>query len=220
VAVIVAAGLVIAPDRSPEIAALVQERERAARVSHAGMEVSQVPGIAAWRAAYRRFGIKQTRYRSSVERLLRNVLAGRDLPQINAFVDLYNAVSLAHVLPAGADDLDRITPPLAFRFARDGDTFFDMAEEGDAPLESSAPKPGEVVYADACNVLCRRWNWRQDARSLIDPATRRAVVTIQSHGWGDVEAAAADLTALLQRHCGATCAIAVLDRGRPAGVVG
>ena len=31
-------------------------------------------------------------------------------------------------------------------------------------------RPGEVVYADAAHVLCRRWNWRQDARSLITPA--------------------------------------------------
>ena len=69
--------------------------------------MSQIPGIAAWRAAYKGFGIKQTRYRSSVERLVKNVLAGRPLARVNAFVDLYNAVSLAHVLPLGADDLDR-----------------------------------------------------------------------------------------------------------------
>ena len=37
--------------------------------------------------------------------------------------------------------------------------------------EPEAPKAGEVVYADAAHVLCRRWNWRQDARSLITPAT-------------------------------------------------
>ncbi len=85
---------------------------------------------------------------------------------MNAFVDLYNAVSLAHVLPLGADDLDKVTPPLAFRYAREGDSFLDMAEEGEQP---EAPKPGEVVYADAAHVLCRRWNWRQDARTLITP---------------------------------------------------
>ena len=92
--------------------------------------MSQIPGIAAWRAAYKGFGIKQTRYRSSVERLVKNVLAGRPLARVNAFVDLYNAVSLAHVLPLGADDLDRVTPPLAFRYAREGDSFVDMARGG------------------------------------------------------------------------------------------
>ena len=73
-------------------------------------------------------------------------------------------------------------------------------EAGEAP---EAPKPGEVVYADAAaHVLCRRWNWRQDARSLITPATRRAVVTVQSNGAGDVAAAADDLVQLIGKYCG------------------
>ena len=169
VAVVVAEGLTIAPERPAALDALIAQREAAARATWGGTELSQIPGVAAWRAAYKGFGIKQTRYRSSVERLVKNVLAGRPLARVNAFVDLYNAVSLAHVLPLGADDLDKVTPPLAFRYAREGDSFVDMAdaEEGEEP---EAPKPGEVVYADAAHVLCRRWNWRQDARTLITPA--------------------------------------------------
>src|SRR5262245_30560223 len=127
VAVVVAENLAIVPERPPALDALIREREAAARSRWAGMELAQIPGIAAWRAAYKAFGIKQTRYRSSVERLVKNVIAGRELGRINAFVDLYNAVSLAHVLPLGADDLDKVTPPLAFRYARDGDSFLDMS---------------------------------------------------------------------------------------------
>jgi DNA/RNA-binding domain of Phe-tRNA-synthetase-like protein len=118
------------------------------------------------------------------------------------------------VLPLGADDLDKVTPPLAFRFTRDGDTFVDMADGAEAGDET--PKPGEVVYADACHVLCRRWNWRQDARSLITPDTTRAVVTLQQNGAGDVQAAADDLVDLIARFCGGACRVAVLDRGRTA----
>ena len=39
---------------------------------------------------------------------------------VNTLVDLYNTVSLSHVFCCGADDLDRIAPPLAFRFAQAG----------------------------------------------------------------------------------------------------
>ncbi len=214
VAVVVAEGLTIAPERPAVLDTLIAEREEAARERWGGTELSQIPGIAAWRAAYKGFGIKQTRYRSSVERLVKNVLGGRPLARVNAFVDLYNTVSLAHVLPLGADDLDHVTPPLAFRYAREGDSFVDMAEEGDAP---EAPKPGEVVYADAAHVLCRRWNWRQDARSLIAPQTRRAVVTVQGNGAGDVSAGADDLVDLIGRYCGGECRMAVLDHARPSG---
>jgi DNA/RNA-binding domain of Phe-tRNA-synthetase-like protein len=213
VAFVVAEGLAIAPERPPELDALIAQREEAARAAWAGTELSQIPGVAAWRAAYKAFGIKQTRYRSSVERLVKNVLAGRPLARVNAFVDLYNAVSLAHVLPLGADDLDRVTPPLAFRYSRAGDSFVDMAD-AEAGAEQEAPKPGEVVYADAAHVLCRRWNWRQDARSIISAATRRAVITVQANGAGDVAAGAADLVDLIEKFCGGGCRVAVLDAGR------
>jgi DNA/RNA-binding domain of Phe-tRNA-synthetase-like protein len=124
-----------------------------------------------------------------VERLIKRVLAGDRLPKVNALVDLYNLVSIESGLCLGCDDLDALDGDLAFRFARPGDTFLDMgAGEGEDPLDP--PKAGEFVYADARHVLCRRWNWRQDARSLITPQTRRSVLTVQSNGFGDVEAAA------------------------------
>ena len=212
-AVAVAEGLRIPPERPTALDALIAEREAACRARWGGTELSQISGIAAWRAAYKAFGIKQTRYRSSVERLVKNVLAGRSLARINGFVDAYNAVSLARVLPLGADDLDKVTPPLAFRFAREGDSFVDMADGAEAGDE--APKPGEVVYTDADHVLCRRWNWRQDARSLITPQTTRAVVTLQANGAGDVQAAADDLVDLIGRFCGGRCRVAVLNPAHP-----
>ncbi len=214
VAVVVAEGLTIASERPAALDARIAEREEAARATWSGTELSQIPGVAAWRAAYKGFGIKQTRYRSSVERLVKNVLAGRPLARVNAFVDLYNAVSLAHVLPLGADDLDRVTSPLSFRYAREGDSFVDMADaEGGG--EPEAPKVGEVVYADADHVLCRRWNWRQDARSIIRPETHRAVITVQSNGAGDVAPGADDLIDLIEKFCGGRCRVATLDRLSP-----
>jgi DNA/RNA-binding domain of Phe-tRNA-synthetase-like protein len=77
VAVVVAEGLRIPPERPAALDALIAEREAACRAAWGGTELSQIPGVAAWRAAYKAFGIKQTRYRSSVERLVKNVLAGR-----------------------------------------------------------------------------------------------------------------------------------------------
>ena len=76
---------------------------------------------------------------------------------------------------------------------------------------------GEVVYADAAHVLCRRWNWRQDARTLITPATRRAVVTVQSNGAGDVAAGANDLIELITKFCGGQLPRRDFERGAPDG---
>jgi DNA/RNA-binding domain of Phe-tRNA-synthetase-like protein len=216
VAVVVASDLAISQTRPSGLGAIIAAREAECRSRWAGTELSEIPGIAAWRRAYRAFGIKKTSYRSSVERLVKNVLAGRELPEINSFVDAYNAVSLAHVMPAGADDLDKVAGDLAFRYSRPGDSFVDMAgEEGTGAPADDPPKEGEVVYADAGKVLCRRWNWRQDARSLVTASTRRAVVTLQFNGAGDLGAAVADLVDLIGRFAGGTAMVAVADKQRP-----
>lgn len=213
-AVVIAEGLEIPAERPEALDAEIVRREAACRSAWGGTELSAIPGIAAWRQAYRAFGIKKTSYRCSVERIVKNILAERGLPRINAFVDGYNAVSLSSVLCVGADDLDTLVQPLAFRYARPGDSFIDMAAEpGEDP--NDPPKDGEVVLADGAHVLCRRWNWRQDARSIITPATRRAVVTLQSNGVGDVQAAAEDLVRLLATHCGATCRVGIVSRSQP-----
>jgi DNA/RNA-binding domain of Phe-tRNA-synthetase-like protein len=103
---------------------------------------------------------------------------------VNALVDAYNAISALYRMPIGADDLDRVTPPLAFRYARPTDTFVAL---GDAAATPDPPQAGEVVYADAEKCLCRRWNWYQDARSAIASGTARAVLTVQTLAVADGE---------------------------------
>lgn len=213
VAGVLVEGLALGDSRSAALDAEIERREAECRARWGGTELSAIPGIAAWRAAYKGFGIKKTSYRSSVERLVKRVLAGDRLPAINPLVDIYNAVSLMHGFCLGADDLDRVTGELAFRFARPGDTFHDMAPaEGESPEDP--PKEGEVVYADSDHVLCRRWNWRQDSRSIVGPETRRAIVTAQANGWGDLEAAVADLTGWISAELGASCRVAIAEKGR------
>jgi DNA/RNA-binding domain of Phe-tRNA-synthetase-like protein len=212
--VLVARELAVSPARPQGLEEEIVRREDECRACWAGRELSEIPGIAVWRRAYRAFGIKRNSYRSAVERLLKNALAGRELARINSFVDAYNAVSLSHVLPLGADDLDKVAGDLCFRYAREGDSFLDLAGEGEGG-EAAPPKPGEVVYADDEKVLCRRWNWRQDARSLVSEQTQHAIITLQSNGWGDEKAAAEDLADLLARHCGAETTIFHLSAQAP-----
>ena len=76
-----------------------------------------------------------------------------------------------------------------------------------------------MVYADEDKVLCRRWNWRQDVRSLVTTETRRAVVTLQANGWGGLDDAAADLISLLSRYCGARMTVTRVDRTQPVAVL-
>ena len=126
------------------------------------------PHIGAWRAAFSAFGAKPSRYPSSAEALMSRALRGAGLPRVNGLVDLYNAVSVKHAIPVGGEDLDAVRQPVRLIRAT-GEEPFDVA-----PDEIEHPRPGEVVWADAAGVTCRRWNWRQGHRTRLTEATTRA----------------------------------------------
>ncbi|MEA2453872.1 MAG: hypothetical protein QOI45_134 [Thermoleophilaceae bacterium] len=128
------------------------------------------PHIAAWRAAFSAFGAKPSRYPTSAEALIGRVLKGRPLPRVNALVDLYNSVSVRHVVPLGGEDADRLKGPLRLSIAT-GDEPFDPRADG-SDVEHAAP--GEIVWRDDRGVTCRRWNWRQGRRTQLTDATTRA----------------------------------------------
>src|SRR5258708_32833387 len=61
--------------------------------------VLESPQIVAARAAFKALGKDPARYRGSAEALLRRVVAGKGLPQINSVVDVINLVSVESRLP-------------------------------------------------------------------------------------------------------------------------
>ncbi|MGH3545169.1 MAG: B3/B4 domain-containing protein [Mycobacteriales bacterium] len=128
------------------------------------------PHVDAWREAFRAFGAKPSRTRPSVEALLRRLPEG--LPRIDRLTDVYNAVSIAHVVPLGGEDIDHYRGPLRLVRAV-GDEAFDTTESGQPTVEH--PSPGEVVWRDDAGVTCRRWNWRQCGRTRLTHSTTRAV---------------------------------------------
>src|SRR5467141_3241428 len=79
------------------------------------------PQVEATRSAYKALGKDPARYRGSAEALLRRVVAGRGLPQINAVVDVINLVSVESRLPVGLYDLAHVQGDLVFRRGRAGE---------------------------------------------------------------------------------------------------
>jgi DNA/RNA-binding domain of Phe-tRNA-synthetase-like protein len=122
------------------------------------------PHIMAWRSAYAKFGLKPSKFPCSVEALLTRVVKGQELPSINTLVDLYNAVSINHVIPIGGEDWDRLEHNLVLRLA-DGTEVFDTIKDGLVSFEH--PVQGEVIWAEGNSVTCRAWNWRQGIRTRL-----------------------------------------------------
>ena len=175
--------------------ALLADAEAGARAVLAGRAAAELGPVEAWRAAYQAFGAKPKRTRPSVEALLRRVEAG--LPRIDRLTDIYNAMSVKHLLPVGGEDLAEYRGPARLVRAA-GDEPFDTARDGQPVTEH--PEPGEVVWRDDAGVTCRCWNWRQCVRTRITGATVRAVFILDglaALGDGGLLAAGQDLAGQL-----------------------
>ncbi len=192
-----------------------EEDDAVRRLGEAGRPIPEHPHVAPWREAYRKFGAKPKDHPSSIENLLRRVAKGHRLPHVNRLVDLYNAVSLRHLVPVGGEDLDAVDGDVELRFASDSEPAVRLLGE---PLESARPpKPGEVIYADRAGALCRRWNWKEADRTKLTEATTRGFLVVEGLPPVDrsrVDAALADLAALVAAHGGGIQRTFVLDRER------
>ena len=190
---VVVTGVRTGPTDGASDAALRRAEERT-RARLAGAPPESLPQIVAWRDAFLGFGVKPRAARSSVEALVRRVDAG--LPRIDRLTDLYNAVSVEHLIPVGGEDLDAYTgPPRLVRAT--GDEPFDTVADGQ-PTTVTAD-PGEVVWRDDVGVTCRRWNWRQCVRTRLSQDTSSILfildalhptTTEQLHAAGDALVAA------------------------------
>lgn len=157
------------------------------------------PHIAEWMAAYAAFGAKPKRTSPSVLALIKR--AGNGLPRIDPVTDLYNAISVSHVLPIGGENLAAYTSAPRLEVATGGEPF-DTIESGEPAMDTALP--GEVVWRDDQGVTCRRWNWRQCVRTRIDGETQTALFLLEALGAMPDEALLAagdELTAGLRRLC-------------------
>jgi DNA/RNA-binding domain of Phe-tRNA-synthetase-like protein len=169
-AIIYAGGLENGPSNQQSTAWL-RDAERAARGRFDEDSLDKDAHLRAWKEAFARFGVKKGKYACSVEALLKRVVAGKELPTINALVDAYNALSIDHTLPIGGEDRDHLASDLELRFMS-GSELFDTVNAGQPVMEPV--NAGEVAWCDAEGVTCRRWNWRQCRRTALTLQTRNA----------------------------------------------
>jgi DNA/RNA-binding domain of Phe-tRNA-synthetase-like protein len=155
---------------------LLRRAEQNAREALNGAEPAALPHISAWRDAYRAFGAKAQRTPCSAEALLKRAVAGVGLPAINRIVDLYNAVSVEFALPVGGEDLARTAGVSRLTIATGAEPF-DTLRSGEPVVEH--PSAGEVVWIDDEGVTCRRWNWRQCARTRLTERSTDAYFVLE-----------------------------------------
>jgi lysyl-tRNA synthetase class 2 len=193
----------------PELVEKINQIQIEIRDQHDVGTLAECPKIQSWRNAYALFGAKPKKHRSSVENLYRMTLEGRDLRPINKLVDIYNYVSLIHMVPVGGDDLAQAEGDIVLRFANGDEPFFPLGAG-----EMQIARKGEVIYADQREVLCRRWNWRECEKTKMTEETRD--VLLVSEGLppvtaGEIKKIVDDLSRLIEKYCGGEMDVGILD---------
>jgi len=217
----VAGGVIHAADVSngPSPAALTEAfraEQELVRARIGETPLSELPPLAAWRRAFRAFGVDPTAYRSAAEALLRRLTKQGSIPSINALVDIGNLVAIRYGLPVAMFDQRTVTGGTSVRFASGTESFTDLGSG-----ERETPEGGEVIFIDDAGLVsARRWCWRQSAESASGPDTTEVLVTVEGHhdgAEGDVAAAAADLVELLTTYARpSTMASGVVTSRSPA----
>jgi lysyl-tRNA synthetase class 2 len=200
-----------------DLLAAQELRDEEAKVRAAGEGVASHPRLAAWLEAYRGFGADPGKYTPSIVFLIERVIQGKPIASVSPVVDLFNWISLRHLLPAGGDSVDELAGDLTLGLADGSELFSPLAR----PQSVEHPEPGEVVYVNrrSNRVLCRRWNWRNADFSKIRRDSRNVVINIDGLTSvverEEVEEATESLAQMILRTCQGVVSTHYLDRRRP-----
>jgi len=193
------------------ISHLLREAEKSALEKIGGVPVAEHPNVVPWREAYRKFGAKPKDYPSSIENLIRRIDKGEQVRHINKLVDIYNVISLKHLLPVGGEDTDKIKSDVELTFAgNDEKTIYLLGEK-----EPRAPHPGEVIYKDDEGAICRRWNWKEADRTKLTEETTDAFMVLEALPpvrKEELEKATTELANLIKEFCGGEASTIILGK--------
>lgn len=177
-----------------EINALCEEyRSRFTTVS-----IKEMAAIEATRRVYRACGKDPSRYRPAAEALIRRVVQGKELYQIDTLVDLINLASMKYGYSIGGFDADKFV----------GDTLTLGVGEPGEPYEGIGRGmlniEGMPVYRDQKGGVGTPTS--DNERTKIDITTSHVLVLVNGYD-GNIETVSANadfLKSLLERYAGAS----------------
>lgn len=135
------------------------------------------PRVKVWVDHFKKLGVSRKKFPSSIEALIKRA-SKSDVPiAINPMVDFYNAISLKHIVTAGAYDIDQFRHGLTLRFSKIGDSF--QALDDPEPVQIPV---GEVSYADGSEIVTRHFIWRQSKIGLVRPESKNVLLLSEIPG--------------------------------------
>lgn len=140
----------------------------------AGMTIEQIdelPTIKAYRNIFKAFGVDWHSHHPSADALLRRVVLGKGLYNVNTLVDAYNLAVIDSKIALGAFDSQTLSLPVVLRLAKDGEEVNLLGEE-----ETTKVKEGEMVYSDQSRIMTLDLNYRDCDYTKITTGTKNVVL--------------------------------------------
>jgi DNA/RNA-binding domain of Phe-tRNA-synthetase-like protein len=126
----------------------------------------------AYRDFFWKVGIDPTKNRPASEALIRRILAGKPIPNINTLVDAYNLASIKSQVPIAAFDEDKLKGEPAMRFAFKDESFLGIGMEKPMQLDG-----GEIVISDSRRLIAV-YPYRDADYSKVTEETKNVLVLI------------------------------------------
>jgi len=168
--------------------------------------LKELPSIAATRRIYKACGKDPSRYRPASEALIRRMLQGKELYQIDTLVDLVNLASIAYGYSIGGFDADKfVGDTLTLGIGREGEPYEGI---GRGMLNIA----GLPVYRDQQGGVGTPTS--DNERTKLTLQTRHLLVLINGYDGNAarVEENGQYIVSLLQRYAGGTDAQVTLFR--------
>lgn len=181
-----------------------------------GVELALYPIFQKWRQIYKSFGEKKNR--CSIEALIRRTINGKEIPEINPLVDIYNTASIKFELPCGGEDLKKVSDDIVLGLASGEENFLPL---GSTTIEH--PSPGEIVYKSSDTILCGSFNYRESDLTKLTPETKDAVLVVESVLEEDNIKLSNMLNYLkenVEKYLGGNCEVHILNKNTPEVNIG
>lgn len=208
IGIIIVSGMNNAPNEQTK--PLLREAEAQAKATYNLESFKDHPNLKAMHDIHRSFGNNPNKFPPSAQALLKRVLNGGELPSINPLVDLYNVISLRHVICVGAEDTDLCTGDVRLTYADGTEHFLPLGETSEDP-----PLKGELVYRDDRGVICRKLNWREGDRTKITNTSKNAIVVVEGFpplSKDHLKEILEELASLIEQYCKSQIRSKILDR--------
>lgn len=200
-------------DSPAELVSMLRDAEKALHTKVNADDPASHVRINSWREAYRLFGAKPAKFRSSIEAMVRRVLNGNELPAINTVVDIGNILSLRHIITAGAHAIDVVKGDISLKRATGAESFTPF---GTDIIEQT--EPGEIIFTEKNNCLVRRWSWRQAEHTSIKSSTTAFEMNIDGLPpvtRDETEKICIEAVELIKKFCGGVVGYKILDIDNP-----